>query len=1645
MTFVTPGFYNYINFIVNDLFLNLTGSHKKLILDGTKEIIDTIAKYFRFTQPYDKYYYQFKQNNNRDIIALINLLLPFIESHDNFKLYKEIRSLNDLYIGKKSGQANPWENNYKYSNIQFNRFKKIPDPARPNEDIIEEDQFKEEYLCHNKELLKHTIRTIANKLYVNWVNIRPIVNYKNWDLYDNTYIDKSVKTRNISEDINYNGLYIGDIYNTIINTLFRSILEIKWVLYNRLENGQPVAFIKTLSDHFPLQDIVNKKKWFEVDQTLYINSWNNLTNQTGDKTIKDLVYYILLFFERSYGVEANKRNKEYTILQKNVDEDEKEDQDYQNITEEKVLSNKDKVDVELIYNFLYGVIHKLKKTWYGSQIYKDDEFQSGKLNNAPNEYATLKDVYNFAKSIHMYGSKKEKKFYQPYWDSLSKDQQDNFIEKINNNNTKWFNISGILRKLYGDDNHQQNIFNYIHTNIIDIVFDALYQRGMLSEFIPEPELTDEDILPKGYFQKKEALKTKMKDIVFDNSYEDSKYNKVPYFITFDTYGNLPKIKLEEKKKLVEKTYFETLAEDHDWYGIYAMDWISQINFFHHYINNRIIYVTGSTGVGKSSQVPKLLLYALKMINFNDEGKIICSQPRIAPTVNNATTISSQMGIPILEYNQKHDKQLHTFSGAIQYQYKRDKHVVLDDQYYLKMVTDGLLLEDVVANPLLKREAETMKKDKKIYRLRNKYDIVIVDESHEHNGNMDLILTLARNSLYYNNSLKLVIISATIDADEPIYRRYYREIDDNMMYPLSRVILKDNELKYDRQNVDRRFHISPPGLTTLYKVQDFYLDKDTDSYEEAAKKGIEKVLEICRTPTSGDLLFFSSGIKEIKKICYELNDKLPKDVICVPYHGKISNDWKVKIENIGKQISSIKIDKDKLYDVISGYLSPEDVKFIEDAYRGVEYTRAVIVATNAAEASITVTSLRYVVDTGYSIVVAYDYTRDAVVPSVNKITEASRVQRRGRIGRVADGDVYYMYARGARARVRQPYNICISDVHENIYKLLSKSYKENLLLPSEIDVNTYLPYRNDNGTDLLNAVPSNNGYKNIIEKQYILDNKIYSNIIYKNNKDYNSALAKYGFKTGYDTDTLFDEQGEFYLIHPSENEITRELLTGQVITIVKDENKNDIVNKIKIDKNKIMLFLRKLQDKLMIVDHIIKKNNIQQNIHVPIEYQFVKTKFGEEISKIALDMNIFYNNAIALYYGTKLDCAEEVLTVATMLRTREDQQKYDLISWYTMYEGYRGKKLYHSKEFHDNFSNGESDFLALLEIFNRFKAEHKDWELFKDYKKDLAQFSDYKGEYINNKYEETPNMDIDIFEKFKKYDRENNFSEKEFLSDNPRGHIIKEELLKKKDIIEKWCDDNYVNFNKMRDFLNMYQYNYYKYKSKLLEKDAFDLKIEPYKIYDNKIDNIKYSFIYGNGGNIINSLSPGFYTTIDTFTDYVMYFKSVLDTRFDTTTYGLITNVNLNDVANSLPHIYSPILLGDSDLKKDVINKFNNNNLYTMISKMGDDTIKDYYKILASNYNSQSGGFNKTKIIKLDTKSILHDRYSEISKLVKDRSLLQYYENVYILKERGTIRGIFLIDVITNSVHVTPIYVKSNEYKQLFKNKINQNYKVRFII
>ena len=210
-----------------------------------------------------------------------------------------------------------------------------------------------------------------------------------------------------------------------------------------------------------------------------------------------------------------------------------------------------------------------------------------------------------------------------------------------------------------------------------------------------------------------------------------------------------------------------------------------------------------------------------MIDYNYSPKIICTQPRITPTIDNANRIAVELGVPIDMPSNNTNIKIKTNNNYVQFKHMKDSHTSNSNNGFLRIVTDGTLLEELLSNPVMKI------KNNDSYTNKNIYDVIIVDEAHEHNVNMDLIIALSKQTCYFNNMVRLVIVSATMDDDEPIYRRYFKNINDNLLFPIKTPLTLNpiglNDFLPQPMYMDRRYHISPPGETTQYRVEEIYYD------------------------------------------------------------------------------------------------------------------------------------------------------------------------------------------------------------------------------------------------------------------------------------------------------------------------------------------------------------------------------------------------------------------------------------------------------------------------------------------------------------------------------------------------------------------------------------------------------------------------------------------------------------------------------------------------------------------------------------------------------------------------------------------------------------------------------------------------------
>ncbi len=1205
--------------VVTKIFPYMISNDKEILNNYLVKLINFISVYFGFylssgeTEFANKYIKQFRKNEYKDPEELVMLLLPFINDPD-FSNKERILRLENVYVDKLDDvDINKESPQYRFSNMQYNRCVR-------NNNIATERDFGYKDLEHNYQLLIDTVIRMANRLFYNWSDILPytLADYKEDMLYKNTielfnkssltYIDH-VRVPDPSEH-GYS-LYIGHIYDNLSNNLFANMTNYRWLIYDVIVDNKVVSLFPLINEILKI-DVASS--WETVSneyKTEFMSSINNmLENDTvsiksiiSKYHVRKIMIAIAFYFTKYY---SNGHNIEFIKLGEESDDDDDEEQQIHNYMGDRyryVIATIKSIPIENLYDFIIESYNSYKGTWYWLYLTSDNvilqtEVISDKIQNSG---FTPKNVYNFAKSFTHYTVDTEFLSYDRYWSMLNNKSKKEIINRLNDkNNSGWFNIKRYIRKLYeiNDDTvdaRNDKIYRGIRNNIIDIVFETMIINGCLTKFSPDIYLTDYDN------DKFKSYNDRLRESIDVNRF-DTGFNFTTNKMFRNSYVN---IEIDGKEKKVKYVEYMITGRRADNTKIATLNWTSQLLFYHKYINNRVVLVTGGTGVGKSSQVPKLALYSLKTIDYKNSGNVICTQPTISSTINGAKNMSNDLGVQIdVVLNKDGAAQSSNYVIQFEYKDKQKSHISKTHDLMLKFCTDGILFKIVQSNPLLLHAYK--RGTRSTISNRNVFDIVMIDESHTHNMNMDLILTLMKYAVYYNNSIKLFIISATMDDDEPYYRRFYRDINDNKMYPLNN-LLKEHNL--DRVSVDRRYHV---GTKLRYKVTEIY-KPEYDIFDA--------VREIMRTSTDGDILIFQTGAMEINQAVAELNKIVPADVLALPLFSAMVSREKDKIFEFHKYRSKIVARKGS------------DFKEIEIGEKS-PYNRFIIVATNVVEASITISSLQFVIDNGFYKSMRYDHkTYGTISNDRTEISEQSRLQRKGRVGRVAPGTVYYLYKKHQKEKIRQDFNIASSDIHPILYSLLVNDREEDLFT----DENNPQNITKVNKRDLKSLYK--NGLDIFIGKHYFSNNSFWE---YRGNDDmydYNNCVKPIGAKdTGFDSRHLNDSYGEFYIVHPEERNFYRNIL-GTVVNTT-DEI---VLSNTGIVSKKMSSFWKILKDYMLVFG----------------DKELYKTKYGEKIFKIAniltqlgtdLGENFSYGFAISYVYSLKYRCPKFLKVIALYYAT-----------------------------------------------------------------------------------------------------------------------------------------------------------------------------------------------------------------------------------------------------------------------------------------------------------------------------------------------------------------------------------------------------------
>lgn len=347
-------------------------------------------------------------------------------------------------------------------------------------------------------------------------------------------------------------------------------------------------------------------------------------------------------------------------------------------------------------------------------------------------------------------------------------------------------------------------------------------------------------------------------------------------------------------------------------------------------SHQVVIVCGETGSGKTTQLPKICL-DLGRGTINGGKLIGHTQPRRIAATATAKRIAQELGSPIgldVGYQVRFaDKTSNTAS--------------------VKLMTDGILLAETQRDPQLRA-----------------YDTIIIDEAHERSLNIDFLLGYLRQLLPKRPDLKLIITSATIDA-----QRFAEH------FAIAGKVAPVIEVSGRLFPVEQRYAPLEADVNSANKTD---VKKESKLAKEIPEAVVEEISKLWREGAAGagDVLVFLPGEREIR----DCAEALRKDhVLQQRFHPEVLSLF--ARQSVAEQ--------ERVFSLGNG--------------------RRIILTTNVAETSLTVPNIRYVIDSGLARVKRYSYRNKVEQLQIEPISQAAANQRAGRCGRVSDGICVRLYS------------------------------------------------------------------------------------------------------------------------------------------------------------------------------------------------------------------------------------------------------------------------------------------------------------------------------------------------------------------------------------------------------------------------------------------------------------------------------------------------------------------------------------------------------------------------------------------------------------------------------------------------------------
>ena len=270
-------------------------------------------------------------------------------------------------------------------------------------------------------------------------------------------------------------------------------------------------------------------------------------------------------------------------------------------------------------------------------------------------------------------------------------------------------------------------------------------------------------------------------------------------------------------------------------------------------------------------------------------------------------------------------------GCIGYKVRFSDHV--SDNTMVKLMTDGILLAEIQQDRLLMQ-----------------YDTIIIDEAHERSLNIDFLLGYLKELLPRRPDLKIIITSATIDPE-----RFSKHFNNAPIIEVS-------------------------GRTYPVEVRYRPIVEEADDTERDQLQAIFDAVDELGNESSGDILIFMSGEREIRDTADALSKRDLRHTEILPLYARLSNS-----------------EQNRVFQPHSG--------------------RRIVLATNVAETSLTVPGIKYVIDPGTARISRYSYRTKVQRLPIEPVSRASANQRKAAAAACRKGSVFVFIRKTISCRAR----------------------------------------------------------------------------------------------------------------------------------------------------------------------------------------------------------------------------------------------------------------------------------------------------------------------------------------------------------------------------------------------------------------------------------------------------------------------------------------------------------------------------------------------------------------------------------------------------------------------------------------------------